>query len=126
MISLEQMKAHIESLKISKEEKDSLLILLEPSFAFRYFLSKQLNISPIEVEAIIQDRIASKREELNKGLEGLAIDVYVKESVKRMSNIMADFAKEAGFKEYEAFGISLGKIMEIGLRQQLNQKILQN
>jgi PIN domain nuclease of toxin-antitoxin system len=120
------MKAHIESLKISKEEKDNLLILLEPSFAFRYFLSKQLNISPIEVETIIQDRIASKREELNKGLEGLAIDVYIKLSVKRMSDIMADFAKETGFKEYEAFGISLGKIMEIGLRQQLNQKILQN
>lgn len=126
MISLEQIKTHIESLKVSKEEKENLLILLEPSFAFRYFLSKKHGISEIEVESMIQDRIASKKEELNKGLNGMHIEGHIKESVKRMSNIMSEFAKESGFEEYEAFGISLGKIMEIGLRQQLNQKIYSN
>jgi hypothetical protein len=126
MISLEQMKIHIESLKISHEEKQNLLILLEPSFDFRNFLAKQLEISQLEVESLIQSRISSKREELNTGLIGLPIEQYIEESVKRMSNIMSDFAKESGYEHYDAFGISLGKIMSIGLRQQLNQQIASN
>jgi hypothetical protein len=119
MISLDQMRDHIESLNIPKEEKSNLILLMEPSFDFRKFLSNKLNISASEVESLISARVASKRIELNEGLQGLDVEDYISLAVTRMSNIMRDFAEENEYVHLEALQISLEKIMLLGLRQRM-------
>ena len=119
MISLDQMKSHIESLNIPKEEKDDLLTLMQPSFDFRKFLAERLSLSDVEVEALISARVASKRDELNDGLQGLDTEDYISLAVTRMSKIMRDFAQEHEFDQLEALQLSLEKIMMIGLRQRM-------
>lgn len=119
MISLDQMREHIESLNIPQEEKDDLLLLMQPSFDFRKFLAEKLSISDAEVEALISARVASRRTELNDGLQGLDTEDYISLAVTRMSNIMRDFAEENGFDQLDALQLSLEKIMLIGIRQRM-------
>lgn len=126
MISLDQMRKHIESLKIKDEEKKDLITLIEPSFDFRSFLAKKYDVSATEVENMISARIASKRDELNDGLEGLDADDYINLAVTRMSKIMRDYGEENGYEHLDALELSLGKIMMLGLRQNLTNQIAYN
>jgi hypothetical protein len=126
MISLDQMREHIESLNIPQEEKDDLLLLMQPSFDFRKFLAEKLSISDAEVEALISARVASRRTELNDGLQGLDTEDYISLAVTRMSNIMRDFAEENGFDQLDALQLSLEKIMLIGIRQRMATQVQNN
>ena len=120
MISLDQIQEHIKNLKIKEEEKDDLLTLIQPSFDFRYFLSQKLSLSDLEVESLISARVASKRNELNDGLQGLDVDDYISLAVTRMSKIICDFAEEYGYEQLDALKISLEKIMILSLRQRMS------
>ena len=126
MISLDQMREHIESLNIPKEEKDDLLLLMQPSFDFRKFLAEKLSISDSEVEALISARVASRRTELNEGLQGLETEDYISLAVTRMSNIMREFAEENEFDQLDALQLSLEKIMLIGIRQRMATQVQNN
>jgi hypothetical protein len=126
MISLDQMREHIESLNIPQEEKDDLLLLMQPSFDFRKFLAEKLSISDAEVEALISARVASRRTELNDGLQGLDTEDYISLAVTRMSNIMREFAEENGFDQLDALQLSLEKIMLIGIRQRMATQVQNN
>lgn len=126
MISLDNMRVYLDSLNIPEEEKQDLITLLEPSFDFRAFLSQKMNISSLEVESLINARIASRRTELNSGLEGLDRDDYISLAVTRMSKIIRDFAEEEGYEHCEALQISIEKIMLIGLQQRMATQVENN
>ena len=117
MITILQLKDHFDSLPISNEEKESLLKLVKPSFAFRDFLKDKYEIDDMSVECLINLQIAPVREELSKGLDMLEPDDYLHIMISRIVKVVTDFAESEGFKDIEPLGLALQKLLFIGTKQ---------
>src|ERR1022692_1488109 len=113
MITIQQLADHIGGLPIAKEEKDALLLLVQPSFKFRDFLKAKYGLGDVEVESYINLQIAPHRDALNADLEKLDLDDYTNISISRIVKVVIEFAGSEGFKDLDDLSLSLRKILFI-------------
>ena len=117
MISINEFIENINSLPISDKDKISLLELAKPSFDFSSYLSKKYNITPNEVETLINLQVAGNTDSINLGLESLNTNDYTLIAISRIVKTVVDFAKQEGFPDSEQLELSLKKILILAVEE---------
>ena len=117
MMDFGQFSKYLDIFSIDEQSKKEFIDISEPCFKFNDFIKNKYRLETEDVENIIQLKLACEKEKFLKGASKLDVFDYSYLIASRMSAVIAKFAKEEGFVEYDKLEMSLKKLLILGLQK---------